>query len=67
MVCPLRKITLQTTASSNRDENIHASHSATEGVSKPKTEDRRLQSIKWNVLKRFFQRQNNEIDQVFVL
>ena len=49
MVCPLRKITPQTTASSNRDENIHASHSATEGVSKPKTEDfNQLNEMCWN-------------------
>ena len=30
MVCPLRKIIPQTTASPNRDENTHGSHSATE-------------------------------------
>ena len=32
MVCPLRKITPQTTASPNRDENTHGSHSAAELV-----------------------------------
>ena len=30
MVCPLQKITTQTTASPNRDENTCGSHSATE-------------------------------------